>query len=97
MNRKSRSIVKTAPAPPPPPARAPPPAGAPFGQIFKEGLIWGAGNAIAGQAIRSMLGFSTAAPASTHSIPSKSPKYTQCMLEFNDEAACKHLTENKGE
>lgn len=89
MNRKSRSIVKTTPAPAPTPT--------PFGQIFKEGLIWGAGNAIAGQAIRSMLGFSIAAPASTPSIPTKSPKYTQCMLEFNDEAACKHLAENKGE
>jgi hypothetical protein len=83
MNRKSRSIIKSAPAPPP----------TPFGQVFKEGLIWGAGNAIAGQAIRSLFGFSTSVPPAP--IPTKS--YTQCMLEFNDEAACKHLAENKGE
>jgi hypothetical protein len=83
MNRKSRAIVKPAPAPAP----------TPFGQVFKEGLVWGAGNAIAGQAIRSLFGFSTSIPP----IPTKSPKYTQCMLEFNDEAACKHLAENKGE
>lgn len=75
-NRKT-GIVRAAPAPAPAPAS--------LGTVFKEGLVWGAGNAVAHQAIRSIFGFSTAATAAT------APEYMQCMKEFNDEAACKNF------
>jgi hypothetical protein len=78
-NRKT-GIVRTAPASAP--------ASASLGTVFKEGLVWGAGNAIAHQAIRSIFAGATAT-ATAATAPSA--EYIQCMKDFNDEAACRNL------
>jgi hypothetical protein len=81
-NRKT-GIVRAAPA------SAPAPAPASLGTVFKEGLVWGAGNAVAHQAIRSIFGFSGAtATATATAVPTE---YIQCMKDFNDEAACRNF------
>jgi hypothetical protein len=70
------------------------PASAPtsLGTVFKEGLVWGAGNAVAHQAIRSIFGFSGAtATVPTAAATAVPTEYIQCMKDFNDEAACKNF------
>lgn len=80
-NRKT-GIVRAAPA------SAPAAAPTSLGTVFKEGLVWGAGNAVAHQAIRSIFAGATAT-ATAATAPSA--EYIQCMKDFNDEAACKNF------
>jgi hypothetical protein len=87
-NRKT-GIVRAATASTPASALAP----ASLGTVFKEGLVWGAGNAVAHQAIRSIFGYSGATATATVPTAAAAPstEYMQCMKEFNDEAACKNF------
>jgi hypothetical protein len=85
-NRKT-GIVRTAPASAPASALAP----ASLGTVFKEGLVWGTGNAVAHQAIRSIFGFSGATATATATATAVPTEYIQCMKDFNDEAACRNF------
>jgi len=58
-----------------------------FAQTFKEGLAFGAGSSIAQTVIRSI-----SSPAIVETKEVKETKeYSQCMIDYNDKAACAHL------
>ena len=59
--------------------------------LVKDGFAWGLGNGIAHTIVGSI--FRTAAPvapatAAATAVPSE---YTQCIKDFEDQAACRHL------
>jgi hypothetical protein len=63
-----------------------------FGSFVKQGFGWGIGNALAHKVVNSF----TSNPEVSEPIPtlkfdSAAPAYKQCMLEFEDKEACKHL------
>ena len=84
----SRNIVKA-----PVPMRAPAPAPTSMGSLVKEGFAWGLGNGIAHTMIGSIFRPAPviAVPAAAAAIPQVSSEYTQCMKDFEDQAACRHL------
>ena len=105
MRRTSRSIVK-APAAPVPmrvpalaapvPMRVPalaspvpaPAAKSSMGSLVKDGFAWGLGNGMAHALVGSIVRPSAAVPVAA---AQGSPEYVQCMKDFEDQAACKHL------
>ena len=84
----SRSIVKVPAAPVPMRAPAPASATASMGSLVKDGFAWGLGNGSAHTMVGSI--FRPAAVVAT-AVPSE---YTQCMKDFEDQAACRHLLPN---
>ena len=89
MVRKiSRSIVKAPAAPVP--MRAPAPAPTSTGSLVKEGFAWGLGNGIANTIVGSIFR-PAAAPVAVPAVPQAPSEYTQCMKDFEDQAACRHL------
>jgi hypothetical protein len=87
----SRSIVKAPAAPVP--MRAPVPATASMGSLVKDGFAWGLGNGIAHTVVGSIFRPApvAAATAVATAVPQVSSEYTQCMKDFEDQAACRHL------
>jgi hypothetical protein len=83
----SRNIVKAPAAPVP--MRAPAPTS--MGSLVKDGFAWGLGNGIAHTVVGSIFrpaAAPVAVPAVATAVPSE---YTQCMKDFEDQAACRHL------
>ena len=98
VRRLSRSIVKApaapvpmrAPVPAPVPVPVPAPASAStatMGSLVKDGFAWGLGNGIAHTMVGSIFRPAVVATA----VPQVSSEYTQCMKDFEDQAACRHL------
>ena len=88
----SRSIVKTPAVPVP--MRAPAPAPTSTGSLVKDGFAWGLGYGIAHTIVGSIFRPAAAAaavPAAAVAVPQVSSEYTQCMKDFEDQAACRHL------
>lgn len=60
--------------------------------LVKDGFAWGLGNGIAhtivGSIFRPAVPATAAATAVATAVPSE---YTQCMKDFEDQAACRHL------
>ena len=92
MRRTYRSIGKAPAAPVPmrvPPAPVPAPAAkASMGSLVKDGFAWGLGNGMAHALVGSIA--RPVASATTTSAQGSS-EYVQCMKDFEDQAACKHL------
>ena len=98
MRRTSRSIVKASAAPVPMRVPAPalaspvpaPAAKSSMGSLVKDGFAWGLGNGMAHALVGSIV-----RPSAASAVPvaaaQGSPEYVQCMKDFEDQAACKHL------
>ena len=108
MSSQKRSSIRPrtrlpSPVPSPVPSTVPrnipsvSPAPNSLGTLVKEGFAWGLGNAVAHRVFGSI--WPSAAPATTVvppvQLPTKTPEYQQCMQDFNDLAACKHLLDGK--
>ena len=95
----SRSIVKAPAAPVPMRFPAAPASTTSMGSLVKDGFAWGLGNGIAhtvvGSIFRPAPAAAAAVPAAAATaaaaIPQVSSEYTQCMKDFEDQAACRHL------
>jgi hypothetical protein len=59
-----------------------------MGSMVKSGFSWGLGNGIANALVGSVLNNASTVPTS---VPSSSVEYVQCMKDFDDKEACKHL------
>jgi hypothetical protein len=59
-----------------------------MGSMVKSGFSWGLGNGIANALVGSVLNNASSVPPS---VPSPSVEYVQCMKDFDDKEACKHL------
>ena len=59
-----------------------------MGSMVKSGFSWGLGNGIANALVGSVLNNASTVPPS---VPSPSVEYVQCMKDFDDKEACKHL------
>ena len=67
----------------------PPPT---MGSMVKSGFSWGLGNGVANALVGSVLNnASTVPPSVSPSVLSPSIEYVQCMKDFDDKEACKHL------
>ena len=63
-----------------------------MGSMVKSGFSWGLGNGVANALVGSVLNnASTVPPSVSPSVPSSSVEYVQCMKDFDDKEACKHL------
>ena len=67
-----------------------------MGSMVKSGFSWGLGNGIANTLVGSMFNKVSTVPSSVPpsvppSVPSPSNEYIQCMKDFDDKEACKHL------
>jgi hypothetical protein len=58
-----------------------------MGSMVKSGFSWGLGNGIANALVGSVLTKGSTDP----SVASTSVEYVQCMKDFDDKEACKHL------
>jgi len=56
-----------------------------MGSMVKSGFSWGLGNGVANALVGSVLN----KESTTSSTPSH--EYVQCMKDFDDKEACKHL------
>ena len=74
----------------PAPAPAPVPAPTSMGSLVKDGFAWGLGNGIAHTVVGSIFR-PAAAPIAVPAVPQPPSEYTQCMKDFEDQAACRHL------
>lgn len=86
---KSLQIVPKPLAPAPVPIKE-----SSFGSVVKQGFGWGLGNALAHTVINSMTTTSkpeVSEPFPTIKFDTTPLVYKQCMLEFEDKEACKHL------
>ena len=80
-----------APVPAKAPASASTASTAPMGSLVKDGFAWGLGNGIAYTMIGSIFRPAPAASVAAAAVPQVSSEYTQCMKDFEDQAACRHL------
>ena len=65
-----------------------------FGSMVKQGFGWGLGNSLAHSAMNTITNTFTSPevkPESTLKLDSTLLAYKQCMVEFDDKEACKHL------
>ena len=67
-----------------------------MGSMVKSGFSWGLGNGVANALVGSVLNNASTVPPSVSpsvpsSVPSSSVEYVQCMKDFDDKEACKHL------
>jgi hypothetical protein len=63
-----------------------------MGSMVKSGFSWGLGNGVANALVGSVLNNASTIPASVSpSVSSPSVEYVQCMKDFDDKEACKHL------
>jgi len=60
-----------------------------MGSMVKSGFSWGLGNGIANALVGSVLNNASTVPPSVS--PSVPHEYVQCMKDFDDKEACKHL------
>jgi hypothetical protein len=61
-----------------------------FGSMVKQGFGWGLGNSLAHTLINTVSNTPVVSePKSTIKLDSTQLTYKQCMLDFDDEAACK--------
>jgi hypothetical protein len=58
-----------------------------MGSMVKSGFSWGLGNGIANALVGSVLTKGSTDP----SVASTPVEYVQCMKDFDDKEACKHL------
>jgi hypothetical protein len=59
-----------------------------MGSMVKSGFSWGLGNGVANALVGSVLNNASTVPSS---VLSPSNEYVQCMKDFDDKEACKHL------
>ena len=65
-----------------------------FGSMVKQGFGWGLGNSLAHSAMNTIANTFTSPevkPEPTLKLDSTLLAYKQCMVEFDDKEACKHL------
>ena len=64
-----------------------------MGSLVKDGFAWGLGNGMAHALVGSIVRPAAASAASAMPVAAAqgSPEYVQCMKDFEDQAACKHL------
>ena len=60
-----------------------------MGSMVKSGFSWGLGNGVANALVGSVLNKGSVDPSL--SVPAPSHEYVQCMKDFDDKEACKHL------
>ena len=101
MNRRRGNAIKRTPAAPALAAPAPAPVPAPaspvgpsqpsLSAIAKQGFGWGLGNAAAHSLVNSFFYKTPDTVGEPTILPTNSIEYTQCMKDFEDKEACKHL------
>ena len=63
-----------------------------FGSVIKQGFGWGLGNSLAHTLMNTMISKpEVSEPVPTVKFDTTPLVYKQCMLEFDDREACKHL------
>ena len=63
-----------------------------FGSVIKQGFGWGLGNSFAHTLMNTMVSKpEVSEPSPTVKFDTTPLVYKQCMLEFDDKEACKHL------
>jgi hypothetical protein len=57
-----------------------------MGSMVKSGFSWGLGNGVANALVGSVFNKVSTVPSTDSSV-----EYVQCMKDFDDKEACKHL------
>lgn len=85
--RSSNSLQKIPTLPQPVPIKE-----SSFGSVVKQGFGWGLGNSLAHTLINTISRTTEVSePIIENKIDSTQTMYKQCILEFDDKEACKHL------